>query len=132
MKGWQTPGESSAEEHERYHSTGDAFCTQLELSMDKSTEKSFKTTRVITHTSVQISILIQQTLQIKLQTLNFSPDHSTEHTNPCGEGTMLRAKVDCAGAENVALLRFHLHAPIQQTLTVPLKCGARSNNWQSI
>lgn len=65
-----------------------------------------------------------------LQILNFSPAHFTEHANPCGEGSLLHAKVDCAGVENVALLHFHLHAPIQQTLNVLLKCqcGARSNN----
>lgn len=57
-----------------------------------------------------------------LQMLYFSPVHSTEHTHPCAKSSVLHAKVDCAGVENVALFFFYLHAPIQQTLTVLLKC----------
>lgn len=68
--------------------------------------------------------LIPQTLQIKLHILSFNPAqlHSTEYTNPCGKRSMLHAKIDCAGIKNAALFCFHLHAPIQGTLTALLKC----------
>lgn len=55
-------------------------------------------------------------LQLMLQMLNFSPVHSTEHTSPCRKGSVLHAKVDSAGVENVTVFSFHLRALIQQTL----------------
>lgn len=59
-----------------------------------------------------------------LQMLNYSlVEYTPQNTQiPVDGRCVLFARLDCAGAQNVALFCFHLHAHIQQTLTVLLKC----------
>lgn len=49
---------------------------------------------IIPHTSIQVAGLRADTV-INVANAEFSVVHSTEHTNPCGKGSLLHATVLC-------------------------------------